>query len=196
MDKRKAVPGFKDSEVPPRDSTMNLELIRMMAEGTEEIPQKTLNTMIAEHKEFVFCGGSAGTFERLSVAGMPMNIFRGKVSGGTQLVVKNLGKKSDLSGAELTCSDFSGSLCEEVDFSKAILDRSMFTEGFFKGSNFEGASCRGTDFTNSDLRYANFRNADLHNADFEIANCEYADFTGAILDGASFKGANLDNIKR
>jgi uncharacterized protein YjbI with pentapeptide repeats len=196
MDKRKAIPGFKDSEVPPRNSDMNLELIRAMAEEAENIPQETLNAMLAMHTEFVMSGGSSGRFERLQVAGLPMNIFTGKVSHGTQLVLKKLAGLSNLSGAELTCSDFSGSICEDVNFSKAILDRSMFTEAFFKGANFEGASCRGTDFTNSDLRYANFRNADLHNADFEIANCEYADFTGAILDGASFKGANLDFIKR
>ena len=196
MKERKAIPGFYNSEMPPRDSNMDFELIRTMAEAAEDIPQETLNAMIAMHKEFVMSGGSNGKFERLEVAGMPMNIFMGNASGGTQMVVKKVGKSSDLSGAELTCSDFSGSLCEEVNFSKATLDRAMFTEAFFKGANFEGASCRGTDFTNSDLRYANFRNADLHSADFEIANCEFADFTGAILDGASFKGANLENIKR
>jgi uncharacterized protein YjbI with pentapeptide repeats len=198
MEKRKAIPGFKDSEISPRTSNMDLELIRSMAEASEELLQETIKTMISAHKEFISTGGNSGGFERLEAAGMPMNIFMGSASRGEQFLanMKKIGKFSDLSGADLTLSDFSGSLSEEVDFSKAVLNKSMFTDGFFMSSNFEGATCHGTDFTNSDLRYANFRNADLRNADFEIANCEFADFTGAILDGASFKGANLENVKR
>ncbi len=198
MEKRKEIPGFKDSEIPPRSSNMNLELIRSMSENSDELLQETLKSMIIEHKDFISTGGASGKFERLEAAGMPMNIYMGSASRGEQFNanMKKIGKFADLSGADLTVSDFSGSLCEEVDFSKAKLNKSMFTDGFFNSANFEGAICHGTDFTNSDLRYANFKNADLRNADFEIANCEFADFTGAILDGASFKGANLENIKR
>ncbi len=198
MEKRKAILGFKDSEIPPRSSNMDLDLIRSMAEASDELLQEIIRSMIIEHKDFITTGGDTGQFEGLEAAGMPMNIFMGSASRGTQFDanMKKIGKLSDLSEANLTLSNFSGSLCEEVNFSKTILNKAMFTDAFFKDSNFEGSTCHGTDFTNSDLRYANFRNADLTNADFEIANCEFADFTGAKLDGASFKGTNLENIKR
>lgn len=195
---RKYIEGFYQSEIPPRDSDMNASLIRSMAEGAAAFSADEIKSMLAEHAAFISSGGGGGRFERLQVAGMPMNMYWGKGSEGKQFEVrmKNFAPETDLSNAQATYADFAGCLAEEVNFAGAKLDHSLMTDAFLAGANFDGCSAVGVDFTGSDLTGASFVNADLRNADFEICNCTGVDFTGAIIDGALFKGTNLDGIRR
>lgn len=195
---RKPIEGFYQSEIPPRDSDMNATLIRNMATGATPFTDEELKTMLAEHTEFINGGGSGGRFERLQVAGLPMNIYMGGVKVGKQFEVrmKNFAPDTNLKNAQLTYSDFAGALAEEVNFQGAKLDHSLMTDSFLAGANFDGASAVGVDFTGADLTGASFVGADLRNADFEICNCTGVDFTGANIEGALFKGTNLDGIRR
>lgn len=195
---RKALEGFKDSEIPAGENTMDTAMIRRMAENSDEIQREELLEMIAEHVKFLESGGEGGEFMRLEVAGMPMNIYRGSGSEGTQLELrmKKIAPGTDLSGMNLSYADLSGVLCENVNFAGANLDGAILTDGFFSNANFEGASIKNVDFTGADLSHASFKHADVERGDFEIANCSHADFTETWMYGASFKGANLDNVKR
>jgi uncharacterized protein YjbI with pentapeptide repeats len=194
----KYVEGFFQSEIPARDSNMNATLIRSLAEGNEAFTKEEIEKLIHEHTSFINSGGGGGRFERLQVAGMPMNMYTGKGSAGKQFEVrmKKFAADTDLSGVTITYGDFSGSLAEEIIFENATLDYSLMTDSFLAGSNFDKVSARGVDFTGADLTGASFVNADLRNADFEICNCTGVDFTGANIEGALFKGTNLDGIRR
>jgi len=197
--KRKLITGFAQSDVPPRDSVMNKELIRQMAEGSPPISQQEALKLVEDHIDFLNSGGARGKFERLHISGLPMNIYTGaKGSRGSQFEIrmKRLQRGIKLEDTNLSFADFSGALCEAISFKNSTFDFSIMTDAFFADANFEGASFAQVDFTGSDLTNANFRNADLRGADFEIANCEGADFTGAKLDRAVFPGTNLDHIKR
>lgn len=194
---RKYIEGFYQSEIPPRDSDMNADLIRSMAEGATPFTAEELKMMLEEHAAFINSGGGGGRFERLQVAGLPLNMYWGKNTAGKQFEVRMKQFSPDVSmeKAQLTYADFSGCLADEVNFQGATLDHSLMTDGFFAGANFDNVSAVGVDFTGSDLTGASFVNADLRNADFEIANCTGVDFTGANIQGAMFKGANLDGIR-
>jgi len=195
---RKYIEGFYQSEIPPRDSEMNASLIRSMAESTQPFTEEEIKTMLAEHLAFINSGGGGGRFERLQVAGLPMNIYMGKGASGKQFEVrmKNFAAETSLENAQITYADFSGSLADEVNFKGAKIDNSLMTDSFLAGANFDNCSAVGVDFTGADLTGASFVNADLRRADFEICNCTGVDFTGAKLEGALFKGTNLDGIRR
>ena len=79
---------------------------------------------------------------------------------------KDVGKRADLTGADLTDADLTG----------AYLTR----------ANLTGADLRGADLTDADLRGANLTGADLRGA-----NLTDADLTGADLTRADLRGANL-----
>ncbi|BDS12235.1 pentapeptide repeat-containing protein [Aureispira anguillae] len=196
--KRKYIEGFDQSDIPPRDSEMNSPLIRNMAMAAPAFTNTQIQEMLAAHAEFINDGGSAGRFERLQVAGLPMNIYIGGAQSGKQFEVrmKNFAPDTNLEQAQLTHSDFAGALAEEVNFQGAKLDHSLMTDSFLAGANFDEASAIGVDFTGADLTGASFVNTDLRNADFEICNCTGVDFSGANIEGASFKGCNLDGIRR
>lgn len=195
---RKSVDGFNHSEVPPRENTMDMSLIRSMTGSGDTLAGETLREMIAEHQKFLLSGGSGGSFMRLEAAGLPLNIYNGSATEGTQLEIrlKKIEPGTDLSGVDLSYADLSGVMCEGVNFSGAILDGAILTDSFFANASFDNASVRNVDFSGSDLSNASFRNTNLENADFEIANCQGADFTGAHISTATFKGANLDQVKR
>lgn len=195
---RKYIEGFYQSEIPPRDSDMNPELIKNMATTAHPFTKDDLIAMIAQHADFIKSGGGGGRFERLQVAGLPLNMYWGKSSAGKQFEVRMKQFSPDVSmeNVELTYADFAGCLAEDVNFQGAKLDHSLMTDAFLAGANFDNVSAVGVDFTGSDLTGASFVNADLRNADFEIANCTGVDFTGANIQGAMFKGANLDGIRR
>lgn len=196
--KRPYVEGFYQSEIPPRDSDMNPTLIRTMATNNTPLSQEQVQAMLKQHQTFLESGGAGGRFERLQMAGIPINIYRKTSSAGTQwdTKMKQLSPQVSLSKAQLSYADFAGCLAEEVNFEGANLDGSLLTDAFLAGANFDGISARGTDFTGADLTGASFVNADLRGADFEICNCTGADFTGANLEGALFKGTTLDGIRR
>ena len=189
---------FNASDVPPRESAMNAEMIRSLAENSPPFSEDQLQQMLTKHKQFIEGGGGGGRFEKLHVSGLPMNIYMGRSPEGKHFEVrmKQFTAKSTLQNAELSMADFSGSICEEVDFSGANLTGALLTDAFFAGANFEGAALEGVDFTGCDLRNVSFKGANLRNADFEIANCEGADFTDADIMGAVFPGCNLTGIKR
>ncbi|MFN8286723.1 MAG: pentapeptide repeat-containing protein [Chitinophagales bacterium] len=195
---RKAVAGFNSSEVPPRSTEMNAELIRSMAQGNTPFTNAEIQEALNAHFEFLNSGGAGGRFERLHVAGLPLNIYLSNGSKGKHLEWRHklVAKGSSITNADLSFADLSGCICEGVNFSGSKFNGALLTDSFFSAANFEGAIMQGADFTGCDLTNASFKNADLRNADFEIANCEGADFTGAKLEGARFPGANLNNIKR
>ena len=196
---RKAVPGFKDSEIPPRDSSMNPQLIRSMAESGGAVPETELSKMLHTHAEFLAGGGEGGRWERLHVSGIPINLYYGSSSKGEQMKLSMKKLATDYKickGGNFSSCDMSGGIFENVDFSGATFIGALLTDAFFAGANFEGSQLVAVDFTGSDLTGANFRGANLRDADFEIANCEDADFTGADLTGATFKGATLIGVKR
>lgn len=195
---RQAVPGFKDSEIPPRDTVMNHDLIRGLASGSTMAGDE-LQELLNQHQAFLDAGGAGGRWERLHVSGIPMNLYMGGSGEGEQLKLAMKLIDADcnlLKAANMAYADLAGAMMENVNFSGCTLDGSLLTDGFFSNASFENASLRGVDFTGADFTDANFRGADLTNADFEIANCTGADFTGANLTGATFKGAELKNVKR
>ena len=196
---RQGVPGFKDSEIPPRSTDMNAELIHSMATSSGAVSEEDLREMLDNHQAFLDGGGAGGKWERLHVSGIPLNLYYGNSSEGEQLKLsmKVISPDNELvAGANMAYSDLSGAIFVNANLTGATLDGSLLTDAFFAGANFEGANLVGVDFTGADLTKANFRGANLRNADFEIANCEGADFTGADLTGATFKGANLVGVKR
>ncbi len=195
---RKGVEGFHQSEIPPGNNMMDTELIRSMAENSDAISKEEIDEKLAEHAKFLASGGANGSFMRLEVAGIPLNIYQGAGSEGSQLEIrmKKFEPGTSLAGKDLSYADLSGALCEHVDFSGANLDGAILTDGFFANASFEGASMRNIDFSGADFTNASFKNANLQDGDFEIVNCSNADFTGANIKGATFKGANLTGIKR
>lgn len=195
---RRAIPGFNQSEVPPRDTQMNTELIRSLALNSKPFSNAEIQDALNAHATFLNSGGAGGRFERLQVAGLPLNVYLSKGNAGAHLEWrhKQLARGSTVTNADFSFADLSGCMCEQVNFTASKFNGAMLTDGFFSGAIFENAVMQGADFTGSDLTNASFKNADLRNADFEIANCEGADFTGAKLEGARFPGANLKNIKR
>lgn len=195
---RKYIEGFYQSEIPPRDSDINTALIKNMAKSTKPLPEINLRRMLAQHRVFISTGGAGGRFERMHIAGVPMNIYLKAAKEGQQfeLRLKHIAANTNLKNAEITYGDFSGCFAEEVNFENANLDYSLMTDCFLAGSNFDNCSAVGVDFTGTDLTGVSFENADLRYADFEIANCMGVNFTGANIENAIFKGTNLDGIKR
>jgi uncharacterized protein YjbI with pentapeptide repeats len=196
---RKYIEGFNQSEIPPRDSDMDPNLIRSMASGASPFTEDEVKKMLVEHDQFIHSGGAGGRFERLQLSGIPMNIYMGaKGKEGKQLEVrmKHFSAETSLENAQLTYSDLAGAIAEEVNFQGAQLDHALLTDSFLAGANFDACSAVGADFTGADLTGASFANADLRNADFEICNCTGVDFTGANLEGALFKGTTLNGIRR
>jgi uncharacterized protein YjbI with pentapeptide repeats len=169
-----------------------------MSSSGEGLAGEALQNALYEHREFLESGGGDGYFEGLEVAGLPLNVYMGSGSRGTQLVMrmKKFDAGTDLSHQNLAFSELSGMFGEGVNFRGANLDGSHMTYSFFAGADFSGASLVGADLTGCDLRGASFRDADLTDTDFEIADCEGADFTGAILFDTKFPGTNLTDIKR
>ncbi|AWH85902.1 hypothetical protein HYN59_12650 [Flavobacterium album] len=187
---------FPLSDVEPRGSEINNELIESLAKN-EELSHDTINEMLEQHSEFLDGGGDDGHFEQLYTASLPLNIYMTQTKAGKQFKpgMKTIPKDFSFEDADLRSSEFTGCIADGVDFRDADLTGSLFTNGFFRGANFEGADLTSVDFTDSDVTGANFRNTVLDGADFEITNCTGADFTGANTTDATFKGANMKDVK-
>lgn len=187
---------FPLSDVEPRDTEINMELIYSMA-SRKELSKEEVEKMVMEHHAFIAAGGENGRFEQLHTGGLPLNVYVTQVKEGTQFKTGRRTIAGDVSFSEvsLPSSEFTGCIAKGIDFSHADLTYSLFTNAFLQGANFEEADLRGVDFTGSDVSGANFRNAQLDNADFEIANCTGADFTGANTTDATFRGANMADVK-
>ncbi len=186
---------FPMSDVEPRDSEIDMELIYSMASGRELTAEED-DEMTDAHHEFIASGGENGRFEQMHVGGMPLNVYVTGTKEGKQYKVgrKTIPPHIPYSEADLPVAEFTGCIARGVDFSYADLSGSLFTNAFLEGANFEEADLRGVDFTGSNLTGANFRNAKLDGADFEIVNLTGADFTGANTTDATFKGANMTDV--
>jgi uncharacterized protein YjbI with pentapeptide repeats len=195
MKKHKGTKGFEKSEIPPRDSSINLKIVREIAEN-KKISIKQLTVALSKHQEFLNAGGKNGYFQRLSFDGIPLNSYITEVEHGTQLDLSsiNFSPKISLEDKELSFANLSAAIFECVDFSRSILDGTLLTDSFLQYATFDNSSLKNVDFTHADLRNVSFKNANLEGADFEIANLEGADFTGANLKNAVFPGANLKNV--
>lgn len=189
---------FEGSNIPPRESSMNMETIRSLAENSDPLEKQDIEDILNLHKQFLESGGAGGKWNIMQLSGLPMNIYNKDGESGKQIVMRSkaIAKGLDLTDQNISYADLSGVIAEEINFNNSKFDGSMATNAFFAKSSFIGASLVGADFTESDLQGVSFENADLTNADFEICNLMGADFTGAKIKGASFKGANLKDIKR
>ncbi len=180
----------------PSSRSMDRAMIESLAQSTPPLDKKAWKALVEEHRRFLQNGGAGGSWQLLSVSGLPLNMYVGaQASEGTQAVLrlKNIAgtqaKKADLSYADL-----SGCYAKEANFTQADLTRSVATDAIFDGALFEGAKLQYTDFSGSRLGGANFRHADLTGADFECADLTGADFSGAILEGSRFPGATLNGV--
>lgn len=199
-------PHFPESGAPRVAREMDAALGRNLATSDAPLATDVLEGRLAEHAAFLAAGGGGGTWELLSVAGLPMCIYRGGAPGGargdgsagTQLVLRHtqIAAGTALHGRALASADLSGCAAEGVDFGGSTLDGSVAVDGFFAGADFSRCSLRGVDFSGSDLRGARFVDADLTDADFEQADCTGADFSGANVEHARFPGALLDGVIR
>lgn len=187
---------FPLSDISPRDSEIDNELIESMATG-DELSHGAITGMLEAHETFLNAGGANGRFEQMYVGSLPLNVYVTQVKEGKQFKTgrKTIPKDFSFEHEDLRSSEFTGCIADGVDFSGADLSGSLFTNGFFRGANFEDANLTGVDFTDSDVTGANFRDAILDDADFEITNCTGADFTGANTTDATFKGANVTDVK-
>jgi hypothetical protein len=176
--------------------SMDIAMIESLAKSTAPLGKKEWKAIVDEHKRFLQSGGAGGSWQLLSVSGLPLNMYIGaQANEGTQAVLrlKNIAgaqaKKADLSYADLA-----GCYAKDANFSQADLSHAVATDAILEGAQFEGAKLQRVDFSGSRLAGANFRKADLTGADFECADLTGADFSGAILEGARFPGAILKDI--
>lgn len=191
-------PDFPLAEIPPAASSMDLGLVRALANRSTPLEGITLRDALASHAEFLAHGGAGGHFQSLDMGGLPLCIYDRTASAGTQLVLRHqrLGAGVDCSDADLSFADLSSSLCEGVVFRGAKLVGSIAIDGFFAGADFAGADLSNVDFSRSRLEGCSFVGAKLEGADFENANLTGADFTDTDLSGARFPGALLERVIR
>ncbi len=176
---------------------MDISMVERLASAGKPMTKKAWETACNAHKEFLASGGKGGSWQLLSVSGLPLCIYQGaKNTKGTQLVLRLKSIKGcNAQKADLSYADISGAFCEGVDFSGASFVGSVMTDSIFSNANFSGANLKNADFSGSRLVGANFQKADLTGADFEATDLTGADFTGAILKDAKFPGAVLDKVK-
>lgn len=190
---------FPLSETPRKERQMDAPMIERLASLSTALTGKELATALAQHRQFLDANNRHGTWQLLSVSGLPLCIYQSSGdSQGQQLVLrmKQLRPDESLRGQDLAHADLSGSICRGVDFQGANLRGSAAVDAFFDGANFAGAMLEGIDFSGSSLRGCSFVGANLHEADFEHTDLTGADFTDAVLSKARFPGAVLDGAKR
>ncbi len=178
----------------PSQRDMDIQMVEDLGKSGEPISQDDWDALVTSHVQFLETGGAGGSWQMLSVSGLPMCIYQGAEGAeGEQAVarLKNL-QGLDASKALIEFADLSGAYAAEIDFSEARLSGSVMIDSVFEGADFESATMRNVDLSGARLAGASFKNADLTGADFEAADLTGADFTGANLDGARFPGAILD----
>ena len=171
---------------------------RDLAEASPEINVKKWRELVSNHTRFLANGGSEGTWQVLSAAGVHLALYEsGHHYGGEQASFerKKIPAGFSAEGANLPWANLSSAMVEQVNFAQCDLSHSLATDSYFRGSDFSGANLTGVDFSRSDLRDCNFSGANLTGADFENVDVSGSDFTGAILEGARFPGANLAGVK-
>jgi hypothetical protein len=119
------------------------------------------------------------------------NLSRADLSGA-DLSGANL-SRANLSGANLSRADLSG-----ADLSGANLSRADLSRANLSGANLSRANLSGANLSRADLSGANLSRADLSRADLSGANLSGANLSGANLSGANLSGANLSgaNLSR
>lgn len=176
------------------DRQMDVDQVADLAGSTDPMGPEAWSALVDDHAKFLESGGTGGTWQLLSVSGLPMCVYTGAEGRrGEQAVLrlKNIAGV-DGSGQWLCWADLSGAYARGADFSGANLSGSVLIDSWFEESSFEGAQMHEVDLSGARLNGANFRRADLRGADFEAADCTGADFRGANLEGARFPGATLE----
>lgn len=190
---------FPLSETPRGERQMDAPMIERLASMSTALTGPELASALAQHRQFLDANNRNGSWQLLSVSGLPLCIYQSSGdSHGQQLVLrlKQLRPDESLRGQDLAHADLSGSICRGVDFQGANLRGSAAVDAFFDGASFAGATLEGIDFSGSSLRGCSFVGANLREADFEHTDLTGADFSSAVLTSARFPGAILDGVKR
>ncbi len=177
---------------------MDIAMVEELACSTARLSRSELNSLLRKHLEFLDAGGGGGSWQTLSVSGLPMCIYSGpEVEQGAQAVFrfKNI-SGTDIRESRLSYADFSGCCGRELNASGAELTGMIAIDSVLERARFDGATLRGADFSGCRLAGASFRGADLRGADFERADLQDADFREAKLEGSRFPGATLTGAKR
>jgi uncharacterized protein YjbI with pentapeptide repeats len=190
---------FPLSETPRKKREMDAPMIERLASMSAALTGPELASAISLHQQFLNANNRYGSWQLLSVSGLPMCIYQSSGDNqGQQLVLrlKQLRPDESLRGRDLARADLSGSICRGVDFQGANLSGSAAVDAFFDGASFARANLEGIDFSGSSLRGCSFVGANLREADFEHTDLTGADFTDATLTKARFPGAILDGVTR
>lgn len=110
----------------------------------------------------------------------------------TETIIINgytIGKKANLSYANLPNVKVRYKDLNAINFSHATLRNSDFSFSAFKKSTFSCTDLEGAKFVFSNLKFVNFKYANLKDCDFSYANLYKTDFTGADIRGCNFTGA-------
>jgi uncharacterized protein YjbI with pentapeptide repeats len=190
---------FPLSDMPRKKREMDAPMIEQLASTSTALTGAALASAISLHQQFLKANNRDGSWQLLSVSGLPLCIYQSSGdSQGQQLVLrlKQLRPDESLRGQDLARTDLSGSICRGVDFQGANLSGSAAVDAFFDGASFADAALVGIDFSGSSLRGCSFVGANLAEADFEHTDLTGADFTDANLTNARFPGAILDGVIR
>jgi uncharacterized protein YjbI with pentapeptide repeats len=103
-------------------------------------------------------------------------------------VIEAVGKKADLSDADLRDADLRGADLRDADLRGADL-----RDAYLGGADLRDADLRGADLRDADLRGADLRDAYLRDANLGGANLGDANLSDANLGGANLSGANLSD---
>jgi hypothetical protein len=106
--------------------------------------------------------------------------------------------RANLSGANLSRADLSGAILSGADLSGANLSRANLSGANLSGANLSGANLSRADLYRADLSGAILSGANLSGADLSGANLSRANLSGANLSRANLSGANLSgaNLSR
>jgi uncharacterized protein YjbI with pentapeptide repeats len=115
-----------------------------------------------------------------------LNLLRNRDTFFRELVIKELWKGADLSGADLSGVDLSGANLSEADLSGANL-----READLSGANLSEANLREAGLHRANLASANLARADLSGADLGGATLSEGYLSGADLSGADLSGVDL-----
>lgn len=177
---------------------INHDLMKDLASSGEKVDQEELIEIHKQHKDFIDTGGSGGTWQFLSVAGMVLTIYFGaKGSKGEQATFTDkIISELNFTGLNFTYGNFARTIGYNVNFENCNLRHVAGVDSEFENSNFANADLQFADFSRSNMKNCNFKFADLSGADFENCDLTGSDFTGAKLSGSKFPGANLTDVKK
>lgn len=182
-----AAPG----EPEPEPTTIDHDFLRSLARAP--MPLAEWQDHLRAHAEFLDgCAGSSwGSWQVLSVSGLPLAVWMGPSSEAGKQLNLNLANLCGLplAWACLACAAFPGVLAAGQSFRGAELGRALLTDAMLDDSDFSLARLERADLSRASLRRASFRKAILTDTDFERCDLRGADFRGAQLRGARFDGA-------